>query len=189
MTGADNPIGDSKSPLGMGPRLTIVGYDPRWPGLFEEEKQRMMGTLGSVALAIEHVGSTAVPGLAAKPIIDLMLGVRRLVDAEASVPKLLELGYEYVTRDPIPGRRYFHKGPPGGRTYHLHAARAGASFWERHILFRDWLRTHPEDARAYERLKRELAALFGSDRLGYTNAKTAFIEEAAEKARAAARAL
>lgn len=173
----------------MGPAITIVGYDPQWPGLFEQEQHRIVDALGPVVVAMEHVGSTAVPGLAAKPIIDLMLGVRRLVDAETAAPKLLELGYEYVPQDPIPGRRYFHKGPPGGRTYHLHAAKEGASFWERHILFRDWLRTHPEDDRSYERLKRELAARFGSDRLGYTDAKTEFIEAAVEKARAAARAL
>jgi GrpB-like predicted nucleotidyltransferase (UPF0157 family) len=165
--------------------VVVVDYDPQWPSQYEEEKDRILGAIGDVAVAIEHIGSTAVPGLGAKPIIDIMVAVSRLADAERCIDPLQEIGYEYVPEynDVIPERRYFHKGPPGARTYHLHMVELTSGFWERHLLFRDFLRTHPKEARRYHELKKELAAKFGSDRDGYTEAKTSFIESVIAKSR------
>ena len=100
---------------------------------------------------------------------------------------LAGIGYEYVPEynDIIPERRYFHKGPPGARTYHLHMVEHTSEFWERHLVFRDWLRSHPDDADDYFRLKKELAGRFGRDREGYTDAKTSLIEAIVASARAA----
>ncbi len=169
----------------MSASVVVVDYDPRWPSQYEEEKDRILGAIGDVTVAIEHIGSTAVPGLGAKPIIDIMVAVSRLGDAERCIEPLQEIGYEYVPEynDVIPERRYFHKGPPGARTYHLHMVELTSGFWERHLLFRDFLRTHPEEARRYHQLKKELAAKFGSDRDGYTEAKTSFIESVIAKSR------
>ena len=169
----------------MSTSVVIVAYDPRWPSKYEEEKDRILGAIGDVAVAIEHIGSTAVPGLGAKPIIDIMVAVSRLADAERCIEPLQEIGYEYVPEynDVIPERRYFHKGPPGAATYHLHMVELTSGFWKGHLLFRDFLRTHPEQARQYYQLKKELAAKFGADRDGYTEAKTSYIESVIAKAR------
>lgn len=169
----------------MSTSVVVVDYDPQWTTSYEEEKERILGAIGDVAVAIEHIGSTAVPGLGAKPIIDIMVAVPVLADAERCTEPLQEIGYEYVPEynDVIPERRYFHKGPPGARTYHLHMVELTSGFWERHLLFRDSLRVHPEEAQRYDQLKKDLAAKFGSDRDGYTEAKTSFIESVIAKAR------
>ncbi len=169
----------------MGGPLIVVDYDPQWPILYEEEKDRILGLIGRLVVAIEHIGSTAVPGLGAKPIIDIMVAVHRLADAEECVEPLRSIGYEYVPEynDIIPERRYFHKGPAEARTHHLHVVELASDFWERHLLFRDFLRTHPEEAEQYYDLKKELATHYRSDREAYTEAKTAFIESVVDKAR------
>jgi GrpB-like predicted nucleotidyltransferase (UPF0157 family) len=165
--------------------VVIVEYDPRWPALYEAERDRILATVGDFVIAIEHIGSTAVPGLGAKPIIDIMPAVRSLADAEKCVEPLAGIGYEYVPEynELIPERRYFHKGPDDARTAHLHMVEQTSEFWQRHVLFRDWLRTHPEDAQEYYRLKKELAARFGRDREGFTDAKGPFIESIVARAR------
>jgi GrpB-like predicted nucleotidyltransferase (UPF0157 family) len=170
----------------MGRPVLIVDYDPRWPILYEGEKDLILGAVGLLVVAIEHIGSTAVPGLGAKPIIDIMVAVRRLADAEQCIGPLEGIGYEYVPEynDIIPERRYFHKGPAEGRTHHLHMVELTSDFWERHLLFRDFLRTHPEEAHRYYELKKELAARFRVDREAYTDAKTSFIESVVAKAQA-----
>lgn len=169
--------------------VVIVEYDSRWPTSYEEERDRILRAVGDLVIAVEHVGSTAVPNLGGKPIIDILAGVLRLEDAERCVEPLEGLGYEYVPEynDIIPERRYFHKGPAEARTYHLHMVEHTSDFWEKHLLFRDWLRLHPEDAEEYYQLKRELAARFGRDREGYTDAKTVFIESIIASARSAQR--
>lgn len=169
----------------MGAPVVIVDYDPQWPALYAEEKRRILTVIGDAVIAIEHIGSTAVPGLGAKPIIDIMAAVRRLPDAEQCVEPLRTIGFEYVPEynDVIPERRYFHKGPSGARTRHLHMVELTSDFWEKHLLFRDFLRTHPEEARRYCQLKKELATKLGSAREAYTEAKTSFIESAMAKAR------
>ncbi len=160
--------------------VRIHDYDLRWPQDFEGEKAQILQIVGSPIVAVEHVGSTAVPGLGAKPIIDIMVGARSLEDAARCFGPLREIGYEYVPEyeAEMPDRRYFHKGPRAARTHHLHMVEFEGPFWRKHLVFRDFLRTHPDRARVYEGLKRELAARFVEDRVGYTEAKTKFIEEA-----------
>lgn len=165
--------------------VVIGDYDPQWPVSYKEENDRIQAVIGHQIVAIEHVGSTAVPGLGAKPIIDIMVAVRRLTDADECVEPLTSIGYEYVPEyeNEIPERRYFHKGPQGARTHHLHMVELGSDFWDRHLLFRNFLRKHPEVARQYYQLKQELATTYASDRRAYTEAKASFIESVVAKAR------
>ena len=165
--------------------VVIVDYDPRWPDLFTQEAERVKAVLGEEQVtAIEHFGSTAVPGLAAKPIIDLLIGVQSLDIAKCAASALAEFGYAFWYDNPDTDRLFFVKGlPPNGpRTHHLHIVEPDSPLWER-LLFRDYLRKHPEEAQRYSDLKRELAARFSADREGYTQAKTDYIEQVTHKAR------
>ena len=165
----------------------MVRYDPRWPVLFEEERARVEAAIGPWTLETEHVGSTAVPGLDAKPIIDIMVGVRSLEDSPVLVERLTGIGYEYVPEfeEDLPLRRYFRKAHRGRRTHQIHLVeRTNAEWWDRHILFRDYLREHPKTAHEYARLKHDLAVRFRDDREAYADAKTAFISAVVERARA-----
>ena len=170
--------------LGMGDEVEIAEYDSAWPGAYERERTAILGALGELVFAIEHVGSTSVPGLGAKPIIDIMIGLRELTDHARCVAPLQSLGYEHKGEVGIPDRHYFRKPVLGPRTHQIHMVEHGSDFWVRHLLFRDYLRANPDKAAAYDRLKRELAERFGTDREGYTEAKTEFIRSAEAKARA-----
>jgi GrpB-like predicted nucleotidyltransferase (UPF0157 family) len=166
--------------------ITIVEYNPLWSQQFEEEATKIWQVLGNeLVTRVEHFGSTAVPGLAAKPIIDLLVGVHSLEAAKCYVPSLKALGYVYWREDPRPGRMFLVKGmPPYGlqRTHHLHIVEADSDLWER-VLFRDYLRSHPEEAHQYAALKHQLAECFQTDREAYTNAKTDYIQAVMAKAR------
>ncbi len=169
----------------MGEAVTVVRYDPAWPAAFERERVLIVGALGDLLLAVEHVGSTAVPGLGAKPVIDILIAVRSLADGERCVRPLDELGYEYQGDGGIPGCLYFRKKLTNGlRTHHIHMVERDSDFWQRQVLFRDYLREHPQEAQDYYDLKVRLAERFGTDRLGYNEAKTEFIESVLAKARA-----
>ena len=127
-----------------------------------------------------HVGATDVPGLAAKPVIDIMVGVKSLAGTPIFVERLEAIGYEYVPEleRQMPSRRYFRKTVGGRRTHQVHLVeRSDAAFWDRHVLFRDYLRAHPEVAERYTRLKYEVSDRFREDRVAYTDAKTDFIAE------------
>ena len=168
----------------MGAAIEIAAYDPAWPGAYERERAAILEALGDLVFAIEHVGSTSVPGLGAKPIIDIMIGLRKLADHARCVAPLRSLGYEHKGEFGIPGRHYFRKPVRGPRRHQLHMVEHGRDFWVRHLLFRDYLRLHPDEASAYQRLKVGLAARFGTDVEGYTEAKREFIQSALVKARA-----
>jgi GrpB-like predicted nucleotidyltransferase (UPF0157 family) len=159
-------------------RVVIVDPDPAWPARFTRERAALLAALGEWIVDVQHVGSTAVPGLAAKPIVDLMVGVRSLADAPACIGPLRALSYEYVPEleDAMPFRRYFRKPVGGRRAYQLHMVEPTHEFWDRHLRFRDRLRADRVLAAAYADLKRELAARHGHDRHAYTEAKTPFIE-------------
>lgn len=164
----------------------VVDYDPRWPALFESERALLADALAVLhpAPRIEHVGSTAVPGLAAKPVVDIMIGVAHLDDLDRLVEPLRRLGYEYVPELEVsmPNRRYFRRNNARGeRVIQVHAVVVESPFWHRHLRFRDHLRTHPEDAAAYARLKRELADTHATTH-AYTFAKSAFIREVETRA-------
>ncbi len=174
----------------MAGRVTLSPYDPRWPGAFEAERVRLAGALAPYALAIEHIGSTAVPGLEAKATIDVLVGIFRLEDAPRCIERMEALGYEYVPQfeATIPERRYFRKAvrgaPDAEHLFHVHMVEVGSAFFERDLLFRDYLRAHAEAARDYAALKRELAAKHGANREAYTDGKAAFVGAVQEAARA-----
>ncbi|MEO7743383.1 MAG: GrpB family protein [Usitatibacter sp.] len=162
--------------------LMLTPYSPLWPALFDLERRRLLEIFNDAA-AVEHVGSTAVPGLGAKPIIDVMLGAPDLALVEARIPALAAEGYRYVPEfeKAMPDRRYFAKldRPPG--KFHLHAVALDSPFWARHLAFRDALRADESLARKYWRLKQHLAARHPDDRGAYTDAKGDFIRAALAK--------
>lgn len=154
--------------------VEIADYDPAWPERFEAEAARIRRALRGVAVRIEHVGSTAVPGLAAKPTIDIQISVHSFAPEEAFRAPLERLGYVFYPDD-VPDHRFFR--PPDGRprSSHVHVCEAGSA-WERgHLAFRDYLRGHPDVAAEYEALKRRIAELFPHDSQGYAEAKDPFI--------------
>ena len=152
--------------------VVVVQCDPAWPRLFEEERGRIEAALGDAAVAVEHIGSTAVPGLAAKPVIDVLAGLRTLDLTRAQIEAMASLGYEYLGELGIPGRLFFRKGRP--RSHHIHAVLFGSDLWERHLAFRDYLRAHPDEAEGYSAFKRRLTAEVEGDRDRYTVGKDAF---------------
>ena len=165
--------------------VIVVEYDPVWPSLFEEEKARLLAVVGDHIEDIQHIGSTAVPGLGAKPIIDIQMSLRDLALVEKCVGPLESIGYEYLGEYGVPGRPFFHKParrPFAERTHHLQIVEKGGEEWRKVLLLRDSLRAHPEVAQQYHLLKRALASQFGTDRVGYTEAKTAFVRSVLEKA-------
>lgn len=166
--------------------VMIVDYDPRWPDIYLEEKERILGAVGEKIKDIEHIGSTAVPGLGAKPVIDIMVSVKDVETAHECVDPLGRIGYTDITPQPLSWNQdWFYclgKGPHS-TGFHLHLVREGSDHWDGHILFRDYLRAHPETARTYYDLKKRLATEYGADREGYTDAKTSFIESVLVKAR------
>lgn len=166
--------------------VVIVDYNPRWTSLFEAEAVCVREVLDEGLITrIEHFGSTAVPGLAAKPIIDLLVGVRSLEEAkQVAVVQLETLGYAYWFDNPNPERMFFVKGlPPNSpRTHHIHMIESNNGLWER-LLFRDYLRQHSEEAARYAELKHHLAERYPTDREAYTSSKAEYIESVMQKAR------
>lgn len=160
--------------------IAIAPYDPVWPERFEQMRGRLAVALGPVALRIDHVGSTAVPGLASKPIIDIQVSVTN-VDDEASYKDAIEAqGFELRWIEP--GHRYFRPPPGLPRLCQVHVSSVG-SHWEHvHLLFRDYLRAHPDAAADYEALKRRLAGEHRDNRIAYTDAKGPFIDAALRRA-------
>jgi GrpB-like predicted nucleotidyltransferase (UPF0157 family) len=156
--------------------IHLEPYDLQWPRLYERERDAILAVLPVVPLAIEHIGSTAVPGLDAKPIIDILVLVDHLDAARPAIPALDALGYSYWRDDPDESRLYFVKGLPPApqRTHHLHIYADPADL-ERHVTFRDRLRADAQVRAAYLALKRDLASRFAADREAYTNGKTSFI--------------
>jgi GrpB-like predicted nucleotidyltransferase (UPF0157 family) len=151
-------------------RVEIVPYDPAWPEQFAELGRELRAGLGDIALRIDHVGSTAVPGLAAKPIIDVQVSVAAFEPLAAFKQPLERLGYVFRADNPERTKRYFRE-PQGRRRTHVHVRRAGSFSEQWALLFRDYLRAHPEEAAGYEAVKRRLAIQFEDDRHAYTDAK------------------
>ncbi|QOZ25466.1 GrpB family protein [Bradyrhizobium sp. CCBAU 51753] len=168
-----------------GGAIIVADYDPAWPRMFDQERAKLEEVLGAVIIGIEHVGSTAVPGLAAKPIIDLAVGVRDLNEAEGRcIAALPALGYSYVPeyRSWLPDELFFRKGAAGPWTHHVHVMEPSAPAWQRRLLFRDYLRAHPDAVSAYVDLKRTLATTFKDDIAAYRNGKDAFVQDILTKA-------
>ena len=170
----------------MSETLQIVPYDQQWPRAFSAERDRIAAALGALALRIDHNGSTSVPGLAAKPIIDIQVSVHRLQPIETYTAGLIQLGYVHVPHADDAFCPFFHKPPAWPHTHHVHVVQSGGAEERRTIAFRDYLREHTEVARAYEDLKRGLASQYSatdfSSRQAYADAKTAFVTDITERA-------
>lgn len=164
--------------------VVIADYDPGWPALFAELALPLRAAVADLGAEVEHVGSTAVAGLAAKPIIDMDVVVRSADDVPAAIERLRGLGYVYQGDKGVPGREAF-LWPPGARRHHAYVVVSGGHPHANHIGFRDYLLAHPETAAQYAVLKRELAERHRDDQLGYGNAKDEFVTEVMRSARAA----
>ena len=170
----------------MGNKIEIIAYDAQWPRQFDVERERITAALGAVALRIEHNGSTAVPGLAAKPIIDIQISVASIQPLETYATALRQLGYHHVPHPDDAFCPFFHRPETWPHTHHVHVVQEGGDEERRTLAFRDYLREHPACARQYEMLKRSLAtqhiAADFSSREAYAGAKTAFIEDVIRRA-------
>lgn len=153
----------------------IADADPSWPARFEAEATRIREALGQVAVRVDHVGSTSVPGLAAKPIIDIQTAVSTMVPRDAYVEPLSSLGYRWTLDPWSDEHEYFSRDEGDARAFQIHVCQAEGTWEQRHLAFRDWLRTHPDDAAAYAELKRQLATQHPHDIVAYVDLKTDFI--------------
>lgn len=169
--------------------ISIVLYDPTWPVLFEQESSFLKRKLPEqLVKRIEHFGSTAVPGLAAKPIIDILVEVTDLEETKKIIVPLLEAeGYEYFWRPSIDDQPPYYawfikRNADGKRTHHIHMVEADSELWDR-LYFRDYLRLFQDEANRYEQLKRSLSKLYSHDRVTYTNEKTQYITAITQKAK------
>jgi GrpB-like predicted nucleotidyltransferase (UPF0157 family) len=169
------------------PAIRIVDHDPDWPRLARKELARVARALGDTAVRLEHVGSTSVPGLGAKPIIDLQVSVVDIERMDDYVGPLEELGYLFAPDPAFADYHYFARPHVRPRTHHLHVCEHGSHQELRHLAVRDYLRTHPKEAAAYEALKRELVRRHPQDRLAYVGGKDAFMLDLEARAVAWAR--
>jgi GrpB-like predicted nucleotidyltransferase (UPF0157 family) len=157
--------------------IRVVPYDSHWPARYEAEAKRIRDEIGDVVVRVHHIGSTAVPGLGAKPIIDMLLEASTLPELDACSRRLEALGYEAKGEWGIPGRRYFRlDNELGDRTHQVHAFDVSSLQADRHLAFRDYLISHPAIAREYGELKQELAKRFPNDIYGYMDGKDAFVK-------------
>jgi GrpB-like predicted nucleotidyltransferase (UPF0157 family) len=163
--------------------IHIAAYDPAWPSRFQEEKAALEQALAPwLAGPIEHIGSTAVPGLRAKPIIDIMAGVTDLVSSRGAVEAVATIGYQYFPYRPNL-MHWFCKPSPAHRTHHLHLVPVQSRLWSDRLAFRDYLRRSPTAAIEYAELKHALAERYRFDREAYTDAKGAFVRSILDRAR------
>lgn len=159
-------------------KVLVVPHDPRWSNEFADESQRVMRALGDNARQAHHIGSTAIPGIKAKPVIDLLIEVVTIADVDSRNIQMAELGYEALGECGIPERRYFRKDrEPGIRTHNIHVFAAGSDQARRHLAFRDFMNAHPDWAARYSDLKSRLAKQFPDSIEDYMDGKDAFIKE------------
>jgi len=165
--------------------IVLVPHDSAWREAFQRERRQLSAILNVSPKRIEHVGSTAIPGLRAKPVIDIIVGLSALVDTDAHIEEMTSVGYEYVAayEADLPDRRYFRKPHTVPRTHHVHCVVVGSEFWCQYLLFRDYLRSQPEDAVKYEAIKEKLAIRHRFDRRAYLDGKSPFINSILQKAK------
>lgn len=162
--------------------VLVLPYNPSWPAAFVAVQDTLSRLLGSAARAIHHVGSTSVPGLAAKPVLDILVDTPSLTMIDEATPVLVEHGYEARGEHGIPERRYFSRPAAPGLKVHLHAFASGHERIASHLRFRDYLRANALEAARYAALKKELAERHAEDRAAYQAGKAQFIEEAQARA-------
>ena len=180
-------IGRRRADIGLERGLVrLEPYSAVWAQRHQEERARLAAALGLHVLDIQHVGSTAIPGLSAKPILDIAIAVASFEAATACIAPLEALGYLYRGENGIPRRHYFVLRAPDGETtlVHVHMLKGSSAEWENHLLFGDYLRAHPDAVQAYQALKQQLRAQFRGDRAAYTEGKAGFIARILEQARA-----
>lgn len=165
----------------MARRMTVLDYSPEWPTLYTREISLLRAVLGSEIVRAHHIGSTAVPGLAAKPIIDILLEVRSVERLDTFDNAMEGLGYQPRGEFGIPGRRYYPKGDDE-RTHHVHAFAVDDPHIEVHLAFRDYLRVHPSSVAEYSAVKREASAVHETDPEGYVAFKHDLVERMVAKA-------
>lgn len=164
--------------------VELESYNDEWQRAFETEAERVRATFGDRIVALEHVGSTAIEGLAAKPIIDMLLVVETLIDEQRWIDRLENLDYAFRPDDSVSDRLFFAKGPERDRTHYLSVTEHGSDTHVEQRLFRDHLRRHPRKAKEYEQLKRKLATRFPDDRGAYTERKSQFVQRILREAKA-----
>jgi GrpB-like predicted nucleotidyltransferase (UPF0157 family) len=169
------------------PAIQLVDYDPAWPALAAAEIGRIEAAVGEPAVRVDHVGATAVPGLAAKPIIDLQLSVDVLEPRARYARPLEGLGYLFAPDPESPDFHFFGLPAERPRTHHLHVCTAGGEHELRHLVLRDYLRAHPDEAAEYGALKRDLVARHPADRLAYIDGKDRYVAALEKRALAWAR--
>lgn len=172
---------EQQKEIQMPHKVIIHPYNPEWPTLFTKSGEVLREVLGDVALRIDHIGSTSVVGLDAKPIIDTQISVASFQSIDAFRAPLESLGFIHRVDNPDLTRRFFRE-PLTERRNHIHVVRFGSWTEQMHLLFRDYMRTHPEDAACYAEMKYQLAEKYSEDRTGYTDAKAPFIWEVLRKA-------
>lgn len=165
-------------------QVKVVPYDPDWPRSFRAEANELEAIFGQEVVAIHHIGSTAIPNVSAKPIIDILMEVKQIDKIDEFNETMRQSGHLSKGEAGIPGRRFFIKGDELYRTHHIHAFQTGHPDVERHLNFRDYMIAHPQEAQAYGHLKQELARQFPADIEGYMAGKDGLIKEIDRKAKA-----
>lgn len=161
----------------MDKEIIIEPYNVNWHTEFMKEKEKFIALLKKDIVEIAHIGSTSVEGLDAKPLIDMMIGVKDLKVVDYWIESLQTLGYEYLFHKHFPQRRFFRKGKWRAGTHHLHVYAYGGQEWKNNLLFRDFMRNHEWARREYKQLKQELAMKHPFDRVSYTNEKSPYVEK------------
>jgi GrpB-like predicted nucleotidyltransferase (UPF0157 family) len=158
--------------------MIAVGPDPAWPEQYRDEAEVLSLRFSAAMIDVQHIGSTSVPGLIAKPVIDILLVVHDLAQVDAQADELRRAGYEYLGEHGMPGRRYLRRVDAAGRhTHHIHVFAQGSSHIRRHLAVRDYLRAHPAERDAYAAVKQTLMGQVGRDRKRYQSGKDAFVEQ------------
>ena len=157
--------------------VKLTANHRQWGKLYKTEKKKILLELKDLDVVIEHVGSTAVAGIMAKPIIDMMLGINNIKQNKLIYKKLVEIDYEDRGAQEVRGRRLFVKGPEEKRTHYLHITKTDSKFWKEHIIFRDYLKKDKKVRDEYNKLKIELAKKYSDNRKLYTEGKSNFIEK------------
>lgn len=165
-------------------KIEVIPHDPTWRDQFQQESEYIKQALGDIVTTIHHIGSTSIPNIYAKPVIDMLVEVTDITQVDQREAAMIALGYEAMGEMGLPGRRYFRKeNEQGIRTHHAHTYQQGTSEVKRHLAFRDYMIAHPEAAQAYSELKRELAKKLDIyDIEGYMDGKDVFIKEMEQRA-------
>lgn len=163
--------------------VVLSDYDPNWEEQFLDEKRSIQEAIGPAILGMEHIGSTSIKGLKAKPIVGILLGIQSIEEVSELIEALRNIGYEYVPKPELMDRRFFRKGLWGQGTCHLHICEYNSSEWIDKCLFRDYLRLNAQAAHEYETLKEQLATHFQYNRQTYTRKKEPFIQKVITQAK------